>query len=217
MFIGELQEYNELFKGAIQEITVAFAKLRKGVCCTCKSGVGYQEIKEITLVVTNYPSQLKTGISTAQSWDSIWHYLDTYTGWKNSRPIEMLALQKGSERDKENLDQFTCKRKWLLELLEMKYDKRTKELVLKLDMDYNKFKDENLEVVRLHLCTLLLCHVAVLKIERGCVMITVAIPAETAEDVFPLFPTMREEFQRAFPSIIHVTCGKIKESFAVSM
>ena len=170
MFIGELQKYNKLFKGAILESRIAFDILYNGVHSTCESGVSILEIKEIILPVTDYPPQLKTGISTAQSRDSVWSYLNIYTGWENSRPIEMLAIDKGSEKDKENLDEFTCKRKWLLQLLDMKYDKRTKELVLKLDMDYDEFKDENLEVVRLRLCSLLLYHVAVLKIERGCVI-----------------------------------------------
>ena len=204
-----------MLNDAIMESRNTFAKLLNGVRSTCKSKVEYQEIKEIILPVINYTS-LKAGISTAESRDDIWHYLDTYTGWENSRPIEVLAIKKGDDRDKENIDKFWRTRKWLLELLKKNYNERTMELVLKLDMDYDEFKDENLEVVRLRLCSLLKCRVAVLKVERGCVMITVTIPAETAEDVFPLSPAMREEFHRAFLSIIHVTCGKIKESFAVS-
>ena len=216
MAIG-LYQYNALLDDAIKENKTTFAKLRRGVRDICESGIGYQEIKEITLPVINCPSQLKTGVSTAQSWDDVWHYLDTYTGWENSRPIEMIATEKGSERDIENLDEFLRTRKWSLKLLKMKYDKRTKELVLKLNDEYDEFKDEKLELVQLHLCTLLKCHVAVLKVERGCVMITVAIPAETAEDIFPLSPAMREEFQRAFPSIISVKCGKNRVRFEVSI
>ena len=195
-----------------------FTRLREGIRETChESGIGYQEIKDITLRVINYPLQLKTGISTAQSWDDVWHYLDKNTGWENSRPIETITAMKGSKRDKENLEEFLHMRKWLLELLENKYDKRTKELVLKLDQNYDEFKDENLEVVQLRLCTLLKCDVTVLKKKRGCVMITVAIPAETAEDIFPLSPAMREEFRQAFPSIMSVKCGKNEESFEVGI
>ena len=202
---------------AIREVIVVFAKLYEGVRSTCKSGVSYQEVKKIILPVTDYPPQLKTGISTAQSSESVWSYLDTYSGWENSRPIEILAIKKGNDSDKENIDEFLRKRKWLLELLKKNYNKRTKELILKLDVDYDEFKDENLEVVRLRLCSLLTCHVSVLKKEKGCMMITAAIPAETAEDIFPLSPAMREEFQQAFPSIVSVTCGKIKEPFVVSI
>ena len=201
---------------AIREVMVVFAKLYEGVRSTCTSGVSYQEVKKIILPVADYPSQLETGIATAQSPESVWSYLDKYKGWVNSRPIEMLATTKGNDCDKENVKEFQHKRKWLLGLLEKNYYKRTKELVLKLDMDYDEFKDENLEMVRLHLCSLLRCHVTVLKVERGCVEITVAIPAETAEDIFPLSPAMREEFQRAFPSIISVECGNI-QPFAVSI
>ena len=218
MFTDELQEYNKLFKGAILECRKVFTKLRKDVCSTCFiAGVDYLKIKEITVPFADSPSQLEIGLSTAKSWDSVWKYLDAYTGWENSKPIEMLTMEKGSERDSQNLDEFTHKRKWLLKLLEMKYDKRTKELVLELDEDYDEFKGENIEVMRLQLCNLLACHVTVLKVERGCVMITVAIPAETAEDIFPLSPAMREEFRQAFPSIISVKCGKINEKFEVSL
>ena len=217
MFTDGLQEYNKLFKGAILECRKVFTKLRVDVCSTCISSVGYQEIKEITVPYADSPSQLQIGLSTAKSWDSVWKYLDAYTGWENSKPIEMLAMKKGSERDRQNLDEFTRKRKWLLELLEWKYVKRTKKLILKLDEEYNEFKEKNLEVMRLQLCSLLSCYVTVLKMKRGCVMITVAIPAENAEDVFPFSPAMRENFQQVFPSIISVTCGKIKERFQVGI
>ena len=217
MFTDERQEDNTILKDAILECKKVFTKLRVDVCSTCISGVGYQEIKEITVPYAHSPSQLEIGLSTAKSWDSVWKYLDAYTGWENSKPIEMLAIKKGSERDSQNLDEFIRKRNWLLVLLKKNYNERTKELTLKLDVDYNEFKDENLEVVRLRLCSLLTCHVAVLKVERGCVNITVAIPAETTEDIFPLSPAMREEFQRAFPSIISVTCWKIKVQFEVSI
>ena len=211
-----MQKYCVLFNDAILECRLSYAKSLKGIRNTCESVIGHQEIKKITHDATNYPLQLKTGMSSAQSWDDVWHYLDTYTGWENSRPIEMLVKEKGSKKDEENLSEFLHKREWFLEVLKMKYDERMKELVLKLDEDYDEFKCENIEVVQLRLCCLLRCLVTWLKVERGCVKITVAIPAETAEDVFPLSPTMREEFQRAFPSIISVTCGKIKEPFAVS-
>ena len=217
MSTGELQEYRVLFNDAILECRLSYAKSLKGIRNTCESVICHQEIKEITHDATYYPLQLKTGMSSAQSWDDVWHYLDTYTGWENSRPIELLVKEKGNKRDEENLDEFKRTRKWLLELLKKKFNKKTKELVLKLDEEYDEFKDENLEVVRLRLCSLLTCHVAVLKVERGCVMITVSIPAETTEEVFPLSPAMREEFQRAFPSIISVKCGKIKERFEVGI
>ena len=218
MFTDELQEYNKLFKGAILECRKVFTKLRKDVCSTCFiSGVDYLKIKEITVPYADSPSQLEIGLRTAKSWDSVWKYLNTYTGWENSRPIEILAIEKGSERDSQNLDEFTDTRKWLLELLKKNYNKRTKELVLELDEDYDEFNEKNLEVVRLQLCYLLKCHVTVLKVERGCVMITVAIPAETAEDIFPLSPAMREEFRQAFPSIISVICGKNEKRFEVSI
>ena len=202
---------------AIREVLVVFAKLYEGVRSTCKSGVSYQEVKKIILPVADNPSQLKTGVATAQSSESVWSYLDKYSGWVNSRPIEMLAIKKGNDSDKENNDEFIRKRNWLLVLLKKNYNERTKELILKLDVDYDEFKDENLEVVQFHLCSLLACHVTVLKVERGCVKITVAIPAETAEDIFPLSPTMREEFRQAFPSIMFVKCGKNEVLFEVSI
>ena len=193
---------------AMRENKTTFAKLHRGVRDTCESGIGYQEIKEITLPVINYPSQFKTGVSTAQSWDDVWHYLDTYTGWENSRPIEMIATEKGSKRDIENLDEFTHKRKWLLQLLEEKYEEKTKELVLKLNDEYDEFKDEKLEVVQLRLCSLLGCRVAVLKKERGCVMITVAIPAET---------TARSRNKRRIPASLslHHLCNMWEERSAI--
>ena len=170
-------------------------------------------MKKNIILITNHP-ELEKGLHAATSWDSAWHYIDKYTGWENSRPIEYLAALL---RDKEYLYEFQRKRKWLLELLgkHSKYDE--KELVLKLDVDYNLFNDEKLEAVRLSLCNVLMCEVHVLKFENGCVKITVSIPSENAEEIFPLSPAKKEEFRLAFPSIISVTCGKIKESFTVSV
>ena len=203
------------------ECRLGFIFLRNSVRSSYKDGEYCQKIKTIILsVTTSYPPQLKRGLSTATSWDSAWYYLDKYTWWGNSRPIEVLASEKGNEKDEEYLREFIRKRMWVLKMLmkNTKYDERARQLVLKLDVDYNEFNefnDENIEVVRRSLNTLLYCDVDVLKVEKGCVKITVTIPSTIAEDTFPLSPTKKEKFQRAFPFIISVTCGKI-ESFAVS-
>ena len=157
----------------------------------------------------------KAALEKMKSMDEIWDAFSQHTSWYNSEMVEAVVKLHGKETDKKHLDDYLTERKSLLHHLNIPQHSREAALTLKLQDNFEHFTNEKIELVRLAICDLLECQVCALDKKHGCVEITLFIPANVAENAFPLSSSMKKAFQKMFPTLISVTCRDIIEKFEV--
>ena len=149
------------------------------------------------------------------SMNEIWDAFSQHTSWYKSEMVEGVVRFLGNEADKKNLKEYLEKRESLLHHLNSPQHSKEAAITLKLEEEFGKFTKERMELVCLAICDLLECHTCALDKEEGCVKITLSIPADVAEDAFPLSPAMRDTLQKVFPTIISVAYRDIIMPFEV--
>ena len=179
--------------------------------------VPLQKIAEAAKTYHDQPKLSHTALKKLASMDEIWARFKEHTSWYNSELVEAVVMLHGDDNDLKNLEEFKKDRTALVRYLGDNSDQRKKtQMILKLEEDFNQFSDERLEQVCLTLCDLLETKTCPLDVQEGCVKITVSIPVDVAEDVFPLSPAMLKAFQKAFPTLISISCGRTVETFEVN-
>ena len=175
--------------------------------------VPLQKIAEVARKYHDKPNFSHAALSKWASMDAVWNAFKEHTSWYNSEIVEAVITIWGDDSDKKSLKEFQEDRKNFAHFV--CEDGKEAKMVLKLDEDFKQFTEEKLEQVCLTLCDLLNTTTCPLDVQEGCVKITMSIAAEVAEDVFPLSPAMKKAFQKAFPTLISISCGRTTEIFEV--
>ena len=212
------QRFEKLFKQKLRRTRTLYqALLKRGQESFKKRMVPLPKIVEAAKI---YHDQLKlshTALNKLASMDEMWVRFKEHTSWYNSEIVEAVVMLHGDDNDKKNLEEFKKDRTNLVRYLGDNSDQGKKiQMILKLEEDFDQFSNERLEQVCLTLCDLLETTTCPLDVQEGCVKITMSIPVDVAEDVFPLSPAMVKAFQKAFPTLISISCGRIVETFEVS-
>ena len=207
---------------AIEKTEIAFIALRNKIRKICmEQEVSIQAIADIVLPCIQrddtYPPEFEEGIKVEKSIKKLWDNIEKYTAWYRSIPIEKIGIIV-AKLSMDDLENFMAERRWLFKLMEDKYkDKKTKVIKLKIDEDFKRFTDEDLKMVQITMCNVLRnTNITAFTTEKGCVLISLAVPVAVAVNTFPLSPAMCEEFWQAFPSIISLACGNYITEFKVS-
>lgn len=173
-----------------------------------------------------------TALST-MSMDDIWATIKEHAPWYNSNVVEYLIRFYGDDNDKKVVDMFEIRHDKLIKFVfgnDLRGKKAT--LVLKLEESIEYFNWEKHQLVHWTVCDLMNTTVCSLdaqemvydakkttmcspRPQEGCLEITMSILAEVVQDVFPFSPDMKEAFQKAFPTLISVRCGRFTEMFKV--
>ena len=218
----EQQELEENLFHAIKNTKIAFVALRNKIRRICmEQKVSVQAIARIVLPCIQrddtYPPEFKEGIKVEKSIKKLWDNIEKHTAWYRSIPIETIGVEV-AKLSMDDLEEFEAKRGYIFKLMKVKYkDKETEVIKLKIDEDFEGFTDEDLKMVKITMCYVLRnTNITPFATEKGCVLISLAVPVVVAVNTFPLSPAMCEEFWQAFPSIISLACGNYRTKFKVS-
>ena len=207
----------KLFKRKLAATRLSYKKLLEDAQKSFKQrNVPIQKIAKAASYAYHEKPELSPEALSKMSKDEVWASFEKHTAWYEYGVVEAEVTLHGNDSDKENLKEF---KKDLTRLVNWVRDNpehgKDAKVSLKLEEDFKQFTEEKLEQVCLTVCDLLETKTCPLDVQEGCVKITMSIPAEVAEDVFPLSPAMREAFQKAFPTLISVSCGRTTEIFEV--
>ena len=211
------QHFEKLLKRKLRRTRTLYqVLLKRGHESFKKRMVPLKEILEVAKTYHDQPKLSHTDLSKMASMDEIWASFKEHTSWYHSELVEAVVMLHGDDNDQKNLEEFKKVRTALVRYLGDNSDQRKKsQMILKVEEDFDQFSDERLEQVCLTLCDLLETKTCPLDVQEGCVKITMSIPAEVAEDVFPLSPAMKKAFQKAFPTLVSISCGRTTEKFEV--
>ena len=163
----------------------------------------------------DHPELSQAALNKMRSMDEVWDAFSRRTSWYNSEMVEGVVMLLGDKDDQKHLQEYREKQTSLLHHLNNAERSKEAKIILKLDEEFKHFTNEMMGQVRLAICDLLDCQACALDKEEGCVKITLFIPAEVVEDAFPLSPSMRDTFKKAFPTMISITYRKMTEKFEV--
>ena len=174
-------------------------------------------LEPIEEVIKLYPEQPGISDRVFGSVDEVWGSFEEHTSWYNSELVEAVIRMHGSDRDQKNLGEFKNDRSKLIRHMDSNFDQSEKiTMILKLEENFNRFSDERLEQVRLTLCDVLETTTCSLDRQEGCVKVTMSIPMEVADSIFPLSPARKKAFHKVLPTLISISCGKFTTNFEVS-
>jgi len=175
-----------------------------------KKMVSVQKIEE---VIKRYPEQPGISDGVFGSVDEVWASFKKHTSWYNSEGVEAVVRLYGDDRDQKNLEEFKNDRLKLVRHMDSNSDQSEKATMI-LKQEEN-FTDERLEQVRLTVCDLLETTTCSLDRQKSRVKLTMSIPMEMAECIFPLSPARKKDFHKALPTLISISCGKFTTNFKV--
>ena len=214
------EHFEGLFQMQVRRSKAAYlALLEHGQKSFTERGISKQKVAEVAKI---YPDQRKlshTALSRMASMDKVWVSFKKHTSWYNSELVEAVVKIHGAESDLRNLEEFKNELSQLKPYLNGTSDHRkVTTRVLKLEEEFAKFSHKRLKQVCLALCHLLKTTVCPLNLEDGCVELTVSIPVNVAENVFPLSSMMKNAFKKALPTLISIRHGeRTVETFEVSI
>jgi len=171
-------------------------------------------LKQIIEAAKTCGDQPKLSHKALRSMDRVWAFFKEQTSWyNNSLVVEAVVRLCGSGRDKKNLTKFQGDRANLAHFLHenAKYGNVARKFLKRK----RKFSDERLEQVRLTVCDLLETTTCSLDRQKSRVKLTMSIPMEVAECIFPLSPARKKDFHKALPTLISISCGKFTTNFKV--
>lgn len=212
------QHFENLFKRKLRKAKVSYSVLLKfGQESFVKRMVSVQDIAEVAKIYPDQPELSHTTLSRMKSVDEVWVTFRKHTSWYNSELVEAVVRLYGGESNQEHLKVFERDRTSFVHYLGHNSDQRKRTtMILKLEEDFNQFSKKRLEQVCLTLCDLLETNTCPLDVEEGCIKITISVSADVAENVFPLPPTLKKALQKAFPTLISISCGRTLETFEAS-
>ena len=212
------RRFEELFKRKLAATRLSYASLLKDAQESFKQhDVPVQGIAEAASYAYKKQPELSPIALSSMHKNEVWASFKKHTAWYNCGVVEAVVRLHGNVQDKKNLEEFKKDRTRLVHWLQENPEHgKDAKVILKLEEEFKEFSNERLEQVCLTVCDLLETKTCPLDVQEGCVKVTMSIPVDVAEDVFPLSPAMLRSFQKTFPTLMSISCGRITETFEVS-